>query len=234
MDSKIFLRELTISDISQIAAVHSDSFSDSALTKLGARVVERYYAWLLTGPHDNVRAVGAFMGADCAGFSFGGVFSGSTSGFVRFNKALLIKEVLRHPRNLFTPQFLRRILIGIKLLRGHKKTGNPKPKKKIATSFGILSIAVSRKYQNHGIGQLLLEDAERTAVKAGFAQMDLSVHPDNFQAIRFYEKHEWEKIPTNAPWRGVMIKKLGSANKPAENFQSQTIVRDEVSAVSTV
>ncbi len=218
MSEKITLRELTAADLPQIAEVHCDSFPEGAMTKLGRRVVEQYYLWQLTGPHTTVRAVGAFSGNDCAGFSFGGVFSGgSMSGFLRHNKSLLITQFLLHPHHAFSPFLLRRIITGVKILRrsarrtleiaAENASAKPNPTAKIK-SFGILSLAVAHRCQGCGIGQRLLADAETEAAKSGFEQMDLMVHPENLQAVRFYEKQNWEKVPAEDQWRGVMIKKI--------------------------
>ena len=231
MTDKIILRELNTDDLPLIAAVHSAAFPDGALTRLGRVVVERYYLWQLTGPHSTVRAVGAFSGGDCAGFSFGGVFTGgSTSGFLRLNKTLLVKQFLLHPQNILSPQYLQRVWTSVKILRraarrtleiaAENASPNKKSPKKPA-SFGILSIAVSPEFQSHGIGKMLLLDAEREAVRSGFSQMDLMVHPDNTQAVRFYEKLEWEKLSADGKWRGVMIKKLRPAAKIADSPEMQ-------------
>jgi ribosomal protein S18 acetylase RimI-like enzyme len=213
MDENIILRKLTTQDLGRVAAVHAESFPDSALTRLGTGVIEHYYRWQLTGPHRKVHAVGAFKGESCAGFLFGGDFSaGSLSGFLRINKNLLIKHVLLHPQNLFEPFFFSRLLTGIRILRrsrnraiGYDLPESANPHKK-CHSFGIVAIAVAKDFQSLGIGRLLMEDAEREACQSGFSRMDLSVHPDNFRGIRFYEKLGWEKFPSGEMWRGVMIK----------------------------
>ncbi len=209
--AKVVLKEIAIDDLEKIAEVHIDSFSDSALTKLGSAIVERYYLWQLTGPHRNVHAVGAFVGDNCAGFSFSGVFDGSTSGFLRQNRSFLVKEVLLHPWLLFNSLFLNRLVSGVKILRRFNKKKpseekENKPKKQLP--YGILSIAVSNKYQNLGIGKLLMNDAEADAKKCGFEQIELTVSPENHKAVRFYEKLSWQKVAEDNVWKGYMIKNL--------------------------
>jgi ribosomal protein S18 acetylase RimI-like enzyme len=211
MNSEIVLRKLELADLPQVAQVHINSFPDSALTKLGAPIVERYYLWQLTGPHEKVWATGAFVAGDCAGFSFGGIFNGSTGGFVRQNKAFLIKETLRQPQLLFNRSFLQRVQMGIKSLRrlSRKKSASTNEVRlPQISSFGILSIGVSERYQKLGIGKLLMLDAEKEAVRCGYKQMDLSVHPTNEKAVGFYEKQNWQRFPSNDFWKGVMIKPL--------------------------
>jgi ribosomal protein S18 acetylase RimI-like enzyme len=212
MNPQIVLKKLEVADLVQVARVHISSFPDSALTKLGVEIVRRYYLWQLNPAHEKVWAVGAFAENECVGFSFGGVFNHSVSGFVYRNKTHLAKEVLLHPKFLSNPFFLKRIHLGIKMIRhfAKKQKALPenKPKTTKNTSFGILAIGVAPDFQKHGIGKLLILDAEKEAISCGFEQMDLSVHPTNTKAIRFYEKLDWQKVPPNDSWTGVMIKKL--------------------------
>lgn len=211
MTDEIVLRKIELRDLPQVARVHKSSFPESALTKLGLQIIEQYYEWQLTGPHPKVWAIAAFDGETCAGFSFSGLFKDSTSGFVYTNKTFLIKEVLRHPWLLSNPLFLDRLRIGITLLRKWNKRQVktlPIAPDSALHSFGILSLAVSNEYQNFGIGKLLLLDAEREAVRCGFRQMDLTVHPSNTKAIKFYERLGWQKTFQGDAWKGVMVKLL--------------------------
>lgn len=222
MKPDIQLKKITTANLPQVARVHINSFPDSALTKLGAAIVENYYLWQLTGPHELVWATGAFVIGECAGYSISGVFNGSTSGFIKENRKILIREVLLHPWLMTNRSFFQRLREGVRLLnRARRKT--MQPKKPIAvnpvSSFGILSIAVAQKYQKLGIGELLMLDAETEAIKCGFEQMDLSVHPNNRKAVRFYEKLGWTKIPSGDAWKGVMIKNI-QAQKLAANAHS--------------
>jgi ribosomal protein S18 acetylase RimI-like enzyme len=226
MKPEIVLRKIEIDDLPKITAVHLDSFPESALTKLGAAIVERYYLWQLTGPHEKVRAVGAFVGNECAGFSFGGVFNGSTSGFIRQNQSFLIREVLLHPWLLSDPLFLKRVREGFQMLRRpRRKKAASAPPKIAPASFGILSIAVAENYQKLGIGQRLMLDAEREAARCAYKQMDLSVHPTNRKAVRFYEKLGWKKFPPGENWKGVMIKSLEVEKSAAGEESVQKILQ---------
>lgn len=219
MKTEIILRKLTTADLPQIARVHINSFPDSALTKLGAGIVERYYRWQLTGPHEKVRAVGAFIADECVGFSFSGVFDGSTSGFIRQNRVFLVKEVLRRPQLFFNQTFLGRLREGVRLLTRFAKkkpASTAKPAgERTPPNYGILSIAVSQNHQKSGIGQLLMRDAETEAYKYGFQEICLTVHPENKKAVRFYEKQNWQKFTQSGLWRGAMTKSL----KQREFFQ---------------
>ena len=210
MNPKVILKSLKTDDLPLIARVHIDSFPDSALSKLGSQVVELYYLWQMTGPHQKVRATGAFVANECAGFSFSGIFHGSTSGFIRQNKSALVKSVVRNPRLLFNSLYLKRLSEGIRLLA---RIGRKKPESQIAgirpaPKYGILSIAVSPHFQKLGIGHLLMLDAEEEALKYGCSEICLTVHPANQKAVRFYEHQNWQKFTTTDLWSGAMMKNL--------------------------
>ncbi len=174
--SEIVFRELTKADLSEVAEVHLDSFLDSNLNRLGATFVERYYLWQLTGPHRIVRAFGAFDDGSCVGFSFGGSFKGSFSGFIRENKGDLVKAVVRRPWLVFNKKFRGMALAGAKMLLPRPnitKNTSPKSPSQKTIEFGVLSIAVAREYRKLGIGERLISDAEAEAAKNGFVKLFL-------------------------------------------------------------
>ena len=210
MNPDVTLKRMEVKDLPSIARVHIDSFPDSALTKLGPAIVESYYLWQLTGPHQKVKATEASVADECAGFSFSGIFNGSTSGFIHQNKTLLIKAVLRHPRLFFNPLFLKRLSEGVRLLARfvRKKPASNAVEPRTTPNYGILSIAVSPRFQKLGIGQLLMLDAEDEALKYGCREICLTVHPGNTQAVRFYENQNWQRFTPSNLWDGAMIKTL--------------------------
>jgi GNAT superfamily N-acetyltransferase len=210
MNPEVILKHLEVKDLPLIAQVHIDSFPDSALTKLGPAVVELYYLWQLTGPHEKVHATGAFVAGDCAGFSFGGIFNGSTSGFIHQYKVFLIKAVLRRPQLMLNPLFRKRLSEGVRLLArfGKTKSASIGAETPPTLNYGILSIAVSPQFQKLGIGQLLMLDAEDEALKYGCREICLTVHPGNIKAVRFYESQNWRRFAPSNLWNGAMIKTL--------------------------
>lgn len=211
MNSKINLRQAVPEDLPEMARVHVESFPDSALTKLGPKTVELYYRWQFTGPHEKVRATVAIVDDECAGFSFSGIFRGSTSGFVNRYKTHLVLAVLRRPQLLFNGLFFRRLIEGIRLISRLAKKRNATPKinkAERAPDYGILAIAVAPRFQKLGIGQRLMLDAEEEAVRYGSGEICLTVHPDNRKAVRFYERQNWKKSTTASLWNGAMIKTL--------------------------
>ncbi len=204
------LNPLTISDLSSIASIHRRAFSRQALSRLGLGVVERYYAWQLTGPHDAV-CMGAYKGDRLVGYCLGGIFRGATSGFLRNNIGYLALAAARHPW-LFASSFMReRMVEGMHILWRFRKPSLVGPSveaEKAARGYGILVIAVDPTTQSMGIGRLLMEENERVAHERGFTHMGLTVDKNNQQAVKFYESLGWTKVVNGDSWEGSMRKKL--------------------------
>jgi succinoglycan biosynthesis protein ExoA len=202
---------LSLNDLPQIANIHLKAFPKSYLSKLGIDTTSRYYEWLLTGPHEAF-AIGAFEERKLAGFCFGGIFRGAMSGFVKRNRLFLIKKVLLHPWLFFDREFQERIKSSLPALFSRKRQSSKTflPVK----SFGILAICVDPEYQNRGLGQLLMDESEQKARCHNFHEMDLTVHPENIQAVSFYKKLGWEKENDLEPWRGRMKKNLSVLPHP--------------------
>jgi ribosomal protein S18 acetylase RimI-like enzyme len=208
---QVVLRKLTQNDLRVVAETHLAVFSDSGLTMLGLEAVRRYYDWQLNGPHD-VTALGAYVEGKLAGFCFGGIFRGATSGFLSQNRNYLAWRVLTHPWLLVNPVIRDRINLSIRLLRKpvgatstSSSTEKAQPDKK---PFGILAIAVHPKKQGLGIGKLLMLECENIARRQNFMEMDLTVHVENHQAIAFYESLSFERCEQDGDWKGWMKKTL--------------------------
>jgi ribosomal protein S18 acetylase RimI-like enzyme len=196
-------------DLGAVASLHLEAFHDSELTRLGHEAVRRSYQWQFDGPHDLV-ALGAWVGEDLVGFLFGGVFRGSTIGFIKRERWFLLGQVLRHPSMVVNRRSLSRIGLAVRLLG---RRGSPAQSEDPAAvpprSFGILAIAVSPAAQGAGVGQTLIGLAEEEARRQGFPRMHLTVHPDNERAVRFYTDGGWERnVREGVEWSGQMIKTL--------------------------
>lgn len=202
------VRRLGEDDLHAIARVHAAAFPSSVLTQLGQGVVRRYYAWQLNGPHDG-EGFGAFVGERLAGFCFGGIFRDSTRGFLRHNLGSIALAVATHPRVLTHPRFRDRLRYGRRALRRPRQhaSGRPRPARS-DKPYGILSIATDPEAQGRGIGGLLMAAHEEAALRRGFRTMRLTVDADNTQAIRFYTRRGWQKVPSDAEWTGKMEKSL--------------------------
>lgn len=212
MSRQVSLRKITVADLDAVTEVHVRAFPGAAMTKLGKGAVRRYYEWQLLGPHD-VHAFAAFKEGKCLGFLFGGVFRGSTSGFLRKNRLFLLARLASRPWLLGNPLLRERLRFSLGALRRSKqkpaaakqKTGNPQ-------AFGILSIAVDPRSQGLGVGKLLMAEAEERARRSGFCRMELTVHPGNSQALQFYESQHWVRYSAGGDWEGAMRKNVLGAH----------------------
>ena len=205
---QVEIRLIEPDDLPVIAGIHMLAFPNAALTALGKEAVRRYYQWQIEGPHD-LHATIAQVRGKTAGFSFAGHFRGHLIGYLRRNRGYLFLNTLRRPWLLANPLFQDRLRYGLTTVR--RKLGKPVPRKDAteARRFGILSVAVNPAFQGCGVGHALMQDAEQEARRLGVATMSLTVHPDNEQAVRFYEHQRWYRMfDGNGRWIGHMQKDL--------------------------
>jgi ribosomal protein S18 acetylase RimI-like enzyme len=209
--NEINIRVLEADNLPQVACIHQNAFPKSALGKLGKEAVRRYYEWQLIGPHDAV-AKGIFQNGSLTGFCFAGIFHGALAGFIRKNRSYLAWRVLSHPWLINSPLIRDRLHTAWKALTHRSKiipiSCEP------AKSFGVLSIAVDPVCQGRGYGKELMMVMEKIALERRFENMHLTVAIDNYQAIDFYEKIGWLKVPGNdGSWHGAMVKKINDQSK---------------------
>lgn len=227
MDHCIEIRPVQVANLGDVAAVHMRAFPDSALTRLGSEAVRRYYEWMLLGPYDQA-ALAAWINGKIVGFLFGGCYRGSMEGFMKKNALFLALNTLRKPWLVTNAIFRERIRFGFENF--HKKTSTcasgvaAQPSAGKKPRFGVLAIAVDPAAQGMGIGQTLMAAAEEVARVRGFARLTLTVHVDNTQAIRFYEKQGWTRVLDAAgEWKGAMRKEL--AQQVPLTISSEKVVR---------
>lgn len=205
----LLTRDLGLEDLAEMARVHAAAFPEAAVTLLGPEAVRRYYLWQMEGPHDG-HHIGVFQGDRLVGLCVAGTFRGATGGFVKRNAAHLIGRILLRPWLLAKGEFRTRLVAGLKALT--RKTyeepppppGQPPP----PPSFGILAICTHPEVQGKGAGRCLMAAAEARAGELGYERMNLSVHPSNSQAVRFYRKQGWVPDAEGEAWSGQMYKDL--------------------------
>ena len=193
-----------------IAVVHCASFPESALSSLGTEAVRRLYEWQLVGPHEAV-ALGAFVNDELKGFCVGGIFRKKMSGYLRRNVVFLVSRVAVRPWLMLRGGFRDRFIAALRILRVLPPPTNGVPLYQDSNphSFGILSIGVHPDLQGHGIGRVLMAEAEAVARQRGFRRMNLSVKTSNYEAIRFYEALAWtRRVGPDGVWHGEMTKWL--------------------------
>ena len=213
MTAAILLRDVVESDLVDVAHLHVLAFPDSVLGALGEEAVRRNYRWQLTGPHDLTALVAVDEHERVLGFLFGGVFRGSTIGFVKTERWFLIGRVLRHPRLLLRGVGRDRLALGARLLaRRHKVARPEQPEAVPRRSLGVLAIAVDPLAQGRGVGRALMAEAAERATAAGFEAMHLTVHPSNGGALSFYRSLGWTELPEpDGAWTGRMTYPLGGS-----------------------
>ena len=205
--SNIEIKELTTEDIPEIVHIHIESFPESLMTRLGAEILQKYYEWHFDESHKIVKVAGAVYDGKCIGFILTGVFNGSTSGFVRKNIWLIIKEAAVRPWLLFDKKLIKKFKSGTKILTSTftKKppVNNPRVK-----SYGLVSLAVSPAYRKLGAGKILMEEFELIAKNCGYSRTDFTVEPTNYKAVNLYEKLGWQRTLSNGEWKGAMEKDI--------------------------
>jgi ribosomal protein S18 acetylase RimI-like enzyme len=201
----IQISEVDEGRLGDIARLHVDAFPDSVLGRLGVEAVRRNYHWQLTGPHE-LTALVATEGDAVLGFIFGGIFRGSTIGFVKTQKWFLLRRVLTHPGILGRSVGWHRLALAARLLlRRAPATQIERPDGVPRRSFGVLAIAVAPDAQGRGVGGRLMKVAAERARAANFVGMHLTVHPENTSAVTFYRNLGWVEVrEEGSAWSGQM------------------------------
>lgn len=209
-NKSILIQPIDKSKINQIVDIHLLAFPESILSQFGRKMIARWYAWHMEPPNE-CYAFGAYDEDSMKGFCLSGFFLNSEIFFFRKNFLFVLWQLIIHPQLIITKKTFKRlndiILAFYDLLssRGKKIQRVVRPR---SEKFGILSIAVDPACQNSGIGHLFVIRVGQLAVEIGIEKINISVHPSNLQAIRFYEKNGWEKVcyDSSKPWQGYMIK----------------------------
>ncbi|QXC60279.1 GNAT family N-acetyltransferase [Aquihabitans sp. G128] len=211
----MLVSDLTLDDVETIAALHLAAFPHSALSTLGEEAVRRHYRWQFEGPHD-LTALGAFSDDVLVGFLLGGVFRGSTSGFVKRERWFLVGQVLRHPHVLAQTSGRRVAPVATRLLLRRSSTAPEQPSRVPAGSLGVLVVAVDPDVHRLGVGTSLLRAAEASARRDGFERMHLTLHPGNVPALSFYTDQGWRRLglPGDDEHQWLLGKELGAAIDP--------------------
>jgi ribosomal protein S18 acetylase RimI-like enzyme len=203
---EVEIRDACEDDLGAVARLHIEAFPGSVLGELGEEAVRRNYRWQLTGPHDLI-ALAAVDDDRLLGFLFGGVFRGSTIGFVKSQRWFLAQQVARHPRILLRGVGWNRLVLAARLL-ARRTASTPQPEQPDAVprrSLGVLAIAVDPAAQGRGVGRGLMAEVSRRALAQGFESMHLTVHPSNYGALAFYRSLGWTELPEpDGSWAGRM------------------------------
>lgn len=205
------IHRLARADLVRVAELHRRAFPDAAISAFGPEAVQRYYRWLIEGPHD-AAVMGAFRADALLGFCAAGVFRGAMNGFLRENRGFLVRHLLLHPRLLASSLIRERLREALRITARYSRRLRRSPPTNKPTSeaprFGVLSIATDPDVRGSGAGRALMLEAETRARDQGHERMVLTVHPKNERAVRFYEQLGWVRSLDDQEWRGTMVKHL--------------------------
>ncbi len=204
--------DLCEADLDALVDLHLAAFPHSELGQLGREAVRRHYRWQVHGPHDLTALVARSDGV-IVGFLLGGLFRGSTIGFVKQERRFLVGQVLRHPAILFRASGRRVIAVAVRLLLRRGRSMPEQPGRVPVGSFGVLVVAVDPESHRLGIGASLLRVAEERARRGGFTRMHLTLHPGNVAALSFYTDQGWHHLalPGDDSGQQLIGKDLGGA-----------------------
>jgi ribosomal protein S18 acetylase RimI-like enzyme len=206
----VIIRDVRVEDTLTVSRVHAASFPTSALTLAGSGVLERFYLSQLSSPHRPI-VLGAFIGVQCVGVLVGGNVRRAMTVFLRRHKGAVICAMLRRPWLPFHPAIRRRLKGGVRAFskRLDVTSGSqPGAPDSGGYRFSIMSIGVSPSVWGRGVGQLLMAEAERRARVDGVKNLFLTVRPDNYRAVSFYERLGWTRTFKAGAWNGAMTKRL--------------------------
>jgi ribosomal protein S18 acetylase RimI-like enzyme len=210
--NKLQFKYLSYEDLDQVAIIHQQAFPESYLSHINQTAIVKYYQWHMRPPN-LCYPLGAFHNNQLLGFCFSGTFRNADYYFILENWLFFMKFFISHPSFFFRREIFQRI----KKLGGYlkeytlKKINNKREKhSNLPDRFGILSIAVDPKRQHSGVGKALMKEIEQVAIEKNYIKITLSVHPDNHQAVAFYEKNGWSKVgfEQGHQWQGLMEKNL--------------------------
>lgn len=205
------MREVTEQDLPAVVTVHKAAFPDSLLSRLGSKVVSRYYAWQLSEANEAV-GVAVVTDDELLGFALGGIFRDSLNGFFKSNRRLIAGALLRRPWLVADPLLWNRWEMLVASLRRARRRANQaapagpssEPSKPRARKrYVVLSIGTHPRHRRKGVAATLLAFHESRARRLGHDTIFLSVRADNEGALSLYRSRGWiiyqelEKPPTS-------------------------------------
>lgn len=206
---KVKVRNAQLKDLKSLAYCHMSAFPSSLTTAMGVRHVQKTLEWYIIEPdamlimaeNDQEKTIGYAGGL----LVHEKTVQGSTSAMSQYAfKTAIIAFCLR-PWLLFHPQVRRHFPYIRYFLKRQwrkyffgKKTSSEssKPQKSqfINRSMGLVGIGVLPEVQGMGVGTILLKAFEEFSRSVNADCMDLSVEPENENAIRSYIRNGWQRI----------------------------------------
>lgn len=183
------IRTVEAKDLRMIAAIHKENFGDHFLGKFSKGLIAEFYSCFL----GDENFIASFDDdGECQGFVLGGdsqLIANQGNNFIKGNFLRYAVEILFRPNTWGGA--INRLVPFIKRL---KKKKYSRVNKETKSSYSLLSIAVSKKFQRQGIATELVSAFERICTCDCYY---LSVHANNVKAISFYKKIGMKEVPSN-------------------------------------
>ena len=190
-----------ISDLLSLADCHMAAFPKSLSARLGRSYCAKMLSWYIESDRGILFHI--TEGDKVLGYC-GGIINripgqhGSATSMTQHTFRSLVFNLMIRPWLIFHPEIRANVPLIIKNIRlrfsgrkSKRSTTPPAQNKEFIPSMGLVVIGVSPEYQGKGYGSLLLREFEARARKEGFRKIHLSVHKDNHQAIKAYERNGW-------------------------------------------
>ena len=183
------IRKVEANDLQMIATIHKENFGDHFLGKFSKGLIAEFYSCFL----EDENFIASFDdNGECQGFVLGGgsqLITNQGNGFIKRSFVRYAVEILFRPNTWGGA--INRLFPFIKRL---KKKRNNRINAETKSSYSLLSIAVSKKFQRQGIATELVSAFERICTCDCYY---LSVHANNVKAISFYKKIGMKEVPSN-------------------------------------
>lgn len=177
------IKQLEVSEVSEVVKIHQNTFSGFFLTQLGARFLKVYYASCIKNKTATI-AVGIYSVENTLlGFSIGS------------------KQSKGYYKRILQSNFFKFCMIGIYLvftkpmaiIRLMKNMDKVKKESDDGLYCELLSIGVSVDQKGKGYGKILLQAFEKEALKIDLNKITLTTDYDNNdRVIAFYKKSGYE------------------------------------------
>lgn len=179
-----------ISDTAYIAQLHKLLFTDHLLGQMPVSLIQKFYNCILSYPN-------IFLCAKQNNELVGFIMGGNADHINTCRKQFIKQYGLTFLWNTLINKNARRLFLKKYLTPKGELIYENKENESIQISLWLTSIGINPNFQRHGYAQMLVSAFE-TELKHNHQNhlplcYGLGVQPDNFNAIKFYEKNGFTK-----------------------------------------
>lgn len=176
----MLIKNITLADVDQLMKIHNRTFTKDHFSSYFPENLLREYLSQLLGV--NEYNIAAFHNSgEMIGFLIAGNKSKEVlKRFTAKNFSIIFFQIIRHPYFLYE----KTIEIVLKML--HIKSNS-------SEKLRLYLIEIDHEYQGAGVGKKLLDFFEDMLKSKNIFSYGLSVRKNNLQAIRFYEKNNFQR-----------------------------------------